>query len=307
MKRLTLGLCLLLAGQCLAQERIPLAITIDDLPAHGDLPQGVSRAEIAWKMLETLKKHHVPEVYGFVNTARMDDDPDSAKVLELWRSAGYPLGNHTYSHADLNQTDIADYIKEITSNEATLKKFGKGSNWHYFRYPYLREGDTAEKRNAIRGFLARNHYNIAHVSVDFEDWAWNGPYALCRNKNDEAAIAWLKQSYLDDAVANLKMSAATSAALFGRQINHVQLLHIGAFDAEMLDELLSAYERQGVKFIPLSEALKDPVYATDTGVAEYGSTFPNQVLRTRNKTLASFGITAAPTGENEEKLKTICQ
>jgi hypothetical protein len=40
-------------------------------------------------------------------------------------------------------------------------------------------------------------------------------------------------------------------------------LHTGSFDALVLDDLLSAYERAGVRWIGLDETLDDPAYAED--------------------------------------------
>jgi peptidoglycan-N-acetylglucosamine deacetylase len=49
--------------------------------------------------------------------------------------------------------------------------------------------------------------------------------------------------------------------IYGRPIPQVLLLHVGAFDAEMIGPLLTAYEAQGVEWITLDEALADPIYA----------------------------------------------
>src|SRR5471030_2494294 len=108
---------------------IKLAITIDDLPSHAKLPPGISRLDIAKKMLRILKSNHIPEVYGFINAGKIEDQEDLIDVLKLWRSNGYPLGNHTYSHPNLNKTDIEAYKKNIDKNEATLKSLAGDTKW----------------------------------------------------------------------------------------------------------------------------------------------------------------------------------
>jgi len=40
-------------------------------------------------------------------------------------------------------------------------------------------------------------------------------------------------------------------------------MHVGAFDAVMMDELLGAYEKHGVRFISVADAMTDPVYASE--------------------------------------------
>src|SRR5258707_7859492 len=44
-----------------------IAITFDDLPAHGPLPPGETRLEVASKIIAALHNAHVPPIYGFVN------------------------------------------------------------------------------------------------------------------------------------------------------------------------------------------------------------------------------------------------
>ena len=77
-------------------------------------------------------------------------------------------------------------------------------DWHYFRFPFLREGETLGKRRAIRRYLRANGYRIAQVTIDFEDWSWNEPYAYCLDKGDARSISWLKTTYLRNAVDQLE-------------------------------------------------------------------------------------------------------
>src|SRR5208282_4776739 len=127
--------CLGPAGVCFAQK---LAITMDDLPSNGALPPGVTRAETAKNVLAILKKRHVPTVYGFINAKK-------------------PVGNHTYAHMDLEQNSAEAVEREIEEDEPALellaRKGGSGDDWHWFRYPYLHEGDSVEKRRAVRAYL----------------------------------------------------------------------------------------------------------------------------------------------------------
>src|SRR5262249_61894319 len=73
-----------------------------------------------------------------------------------------------------------------------------------------------------------------------------------------------------------------STRLFGRKIRHVLLIHIGAFDALMLDELLTAYRTVETRFITLDDALQDSVYTIDPGLVQDGGvTFLMQVASVR--------------------------
>ncbi|HET6346173.1 MAG TPA: polysaccharide deacetylase, partial [Myxococcota bacterium] len=151
--------------------------------------------------------------------------------------------------------------------------------WRVFRYPYLREGLVPGVRETIRSHLLRRGYRIAEVTIDFGDWAWNDPFDRCLERGDTRALLALKQSYLKQAVAALRWSVATADDVLKRPIPHVMLLHVGAFDAVMLDALLTRFEQEGVKFITLDEALADPIYSGDT--REAGGKLLEQLITTQ--------------------------
>lgn len=274
-----------------ALASIKVAITVDDLPTHAALPPRVTRVDVAKKMLSVLKKHKVNEAYAFINVGKVEQQGEPYEVLKLWQEAGYSFGNHSYLHEDLHTTEAAKFIESIQKNEPMLKKLSLKNNWRYFRYPFLREGDTLQKRNAIREYLKKQGYTIAQVTIDFEDWSWNNPYARCMSKKDLKSVAWLEKTYLHNATDMLERAEKLSNALFKRSIAHILLLHIGAFDAEMLDSLLTLYEARGVEFISLEEAAKDVVYKFDPGVTgKWGSEFTYQVLKAHGLTLKDVGL-----------------
>jgi peptidoglycan-N-acetylglucosamine deacetylase len=52
-----------------------------------------------------------------------------------------------------------------------------------------------------------------------------------------------------------------SQAIFGRDIKHVTLLHIGTFETIMLPHLLELLQERGLTMITLPKAESDPAYA----------------------------------------------
>ena len=237
-----------------------VAFTWDDLPAHSALPQGETRVEIGRKLIAAMKEAQLPPVYGFVNGVALEREPDSAPMLKEWREAGFMLGNHTWSHMNLNTNTAAAWEEDLLKDEPVLKEYAGDSDWHWLRYPFLSEGDTPEKRAETRKFLAGHGYRIAAVTMSFGDYMWNEPYARCVAKNDSAGIAELESSYLDAASADVDFRRAMAKALFGHDIPYVLLMHVGAFDARMLPRLLKLYREKGFTFITLEEAEKDPFY-----------------------------------------------
>jgi lysophospholipase L1-like esterase len=241
-----------------------IALTLDDLPAHSALPAGETRLDIATKVIAALRDAHMPPVYGFVNGINVEKQPADAAVLQAWRAAGYPLGNHTWSHMNANQNSLEDFEADITRNEPLLSGLMKNEDWHWFRFPYLAEGDTPEKKDAIRAFLLQHGYRVAGVTMSFGDYQWNEPYARCKAKGDSNAIALLESSYLSAAEDSIGFYRELSQTLNGRDIPYVLLMHIGAFDAEMLPKLLDLYRAKGFQFVPLDEAERDEFYREDT-------------------------------------------
>jgi peptidoglycan/xylan/chitin deacetylase (PgdA/CDA1 family) len=258
-----------------------LAVTIDDLPATGPLPPGVTRLWIATQMIQALRQHAAPGVVGFANGGQVRDNPELQEILQAWRQAGF-LGNHTLSHADLNNMSADEFVADIERNESLLAPLSPAGAAKYFRYPYLHEGNTPEKRNAVRRWLTSRDYAVAQVTVYFEDWAWNDVYPRCVAQKDEQAIARMKELFLEVAKARLAWSRELSARLFNRQVKHILMLHAGAFDALMLDELLRAYRADGVTLVGLESAVQDPAYATKLDLVGNGDrTFLLQVAEAK--------------------------
>jgi len=284
------------------QSPSKVALTFDDLPAHAALPPGLSRADVARSVIAALQAHHAPPTYGFVNAKRLDDEPASAEVLRLWRAAGHLLGNHAFSHMDLHASTPEAFEKDVLANEETLRASMGDQDWHWFRFPYLHEGDTPDKRVAVTGFLADHRYRVAEVTMSFDDWAYNDPYARCAAKNDHEAIEWMKQSYLRRAAESITAAQEAARLVYGRDIAHVMLLHIGAFQTVMLPRLLELLEERGFRLVTLPEAQGDPAYETDPRLL-------SRSAARRLENMAAARHDAAPTVSDEAltRLAGLCR
>jgi peptidoglycan-N-acetylglucosamine deacetylase len=243
---------------------LQMAITFDDLPAHSALPPGETRIDVASKILAALRDAHLPPTYGFVNGARVEDQPGDAAVLQTWRDAGNPLGDHTWSHMNLHQHSLEEFEADVKRNQPVLSKFMNGEHWHWFRFPFLAEGDTPEKQAGIRTFLGQQGYKIAAVTMSFGDYQWNEPYARCKAEGDEKAVAQLESSFLSAAEDNISYYREMSHIVYGRDIPYVLLMHIGALDAELMPRLLDLYKSKGFELVTLEKAESDDSYRIDT-------------------------------------------
>jgi peptidoglycan/xylan/chitin deacetylase (PgdA/CDA1 family) len=260
-----------------------VALTFDDLPTHSTLPAATTRADIARSIVATLRSAKAPPTFGFVNAKGLQDAPETAEVLQIWRAAGHPLGNHAYSHMDLHKNTAAAFEEDILAGEPALRAAMGEEDWQWFRYPYLREGDTLEKRHAIAGFLKERGYRVAEVTMSFDDYAYNDPYARCLAARDTAGIDWLKESYLHRADASLTEGQRGAREIYGRDIAHVMLLHVGAFQMVMLPRLMDLLKERGFTLVTLPEAQADPAYTADSDVAtKDGSTLLERMRAIRN-------------------------
>lgn len=279
-----------------------VALTFDDLPAHGPLPAGMTRVDVIKSIIKALKAAHAPPIYGFVNAKRLDEDPSTLQVLQLWREAGYPLGNHTYSHMDLNTNSIEAFEQDFIADEPILKKLMGTDDYRWLRFPFLREGDTQEKHRAIENFLHDRGYRVAEVTLSFADYAYNEPYARCVARNDQDGIEKLKQLYMSAAADSLPQGQQYARSVFGHDIKHVMLLHIGAFQTVMLPQLLSLLDQKGFKLVSLPDAESDSAYASDADLpSDWGGTFLQQMARVRHIPLEKDAA------DRTEQLNAICR
>lgn len=284
-----------------AMDAQQIAVTFDDLPSHGELPANQTRLQIAASILSTLHAEHMPPTYGFVNGEKVASDPTTLAVLKAWRAGGDPLGSHTWSHMNFNEHTPEEFEADIAKNEPLLESLMGSQDWHWFRYPFLWEGDTLDKRHAVRAYLFPHGYKIAQVNMDFEDYLWNEPYARCVAKHDDKSIEFLHKSYLATADQYTSVFRELSHMVYGRDVAYVLLLHIGAFDAKMLPELLAMYRAKGFTFVSLPEAERDPAYADDPDMPlKYGGAQLEQMM-------AAKKLKFPPNTKPYKELEALCR
>jgi peptidoglycan/xylan/chitin deacetylase (PgdA/CDA1 family) len=255
----------LLTAPAAAEPRLKVALTFDDLPVHGSLAPSRTRSRMAKEIVAALRAGRAT-AFGFLN-AKTIDGADSEDVLRVWREAGLPLGNHTFSHMDLHANTAEAFEQDVVANEEVLRRLMPRDDWRWFRFPYLKEGETPEKRRRIADFLGRRGYRVAEVTISFNDWAYHDPYARCLARGDSRSVAWLKSTYLAEAGRSIDEARAESRALYGREIAQVMLLHLGDLNAIMTRPLLALLRERSFEVVPLEEAQRDPAYAERPDVA----------------------------------------
>src|SRR5689334_3083359 len=122
-----------------------VAVTIDDLPAGmADRLPAADITAMTAKLLGTLRDQKIPAV-GFVNEKKLyktGEVDERIKALQMWLDYGFELGNHTFSHASLNQVELRTWEDEVIQGETVTRTLlaQHKMKLRYFRHPYLDTG-----------------------------------------------------------------------------------------------------------------------------------------------------------------------
>lgn len=244
----TVVLATLVACPAYAQEK-EIAITIDDLPFVGTnsaTKGNLGRAHDRFgKILNFLIDAHIPAT-GFVIANSIASG--QWELLESFRNAGFGLGNHTYSHADLNHMSAERYIAEISKADKILAPVMTQPK--YFRYPYLAEGRGATKQ-AVQSYLTANQYIIAPVTIDSKDYQFNERLLHISWRVRDQYVPKIKKDYLN-YVWQQTLKAEKQTKEGGAQI---LLVHANLLNSHCLGDLIQMYKDHGYRFVSLERAL----------------------------------------------------
>lgn len=248
-----------------------VAVTFDDLPATGAgaVASDVASLEaLTRKLLGAVQQKRVPAV-GFVNEDKLfvegegrEEADRRVRLLRLWLEAGLELGNHSYSHRDLNTVPLDQFQADVLRGELVTRPLmtAKGRRLRYFRHPFLHVGSDLPTRRAFETFLSRHGYIVAPVTVDNDDFVYAAAYATALRKQDAASAARIADDYLRYMDEVFSFFERISMQVTGREIPQVLLLHANALNADRFGALADALVRRGYRFVSLDQALEDPAY-----------------------------------------------
>jgi peptidoglycan/xylan/chitin deacetylase (PgdA/CDA1 family) len=208
---------------CAAAQAQSVAFTFDDGPRLADTPL-LTPQQRNQAILDALGGHKVRAAL-FVTAANGADRPEGYALAKAWGQAGHAVGNHTMTHPDLNSAklSLAQYQQELLDCDSVIRTLPGYQKW--FRFTFLREGNTPEKRDGMRAFLKQQGYRNAYVSLDTSDWRFDEKLREVLGKNPQADIAPIKQLYLSHLRQRALAYRALSQQLQGRDIPQVMLLH----------------------------------------------------------------------------------
>lgn len=259
------GLLLLSAIVASAAGR-EVAVTIDDLPRGGDGGPG-SLAGIRAMTKRLLKPFHDQKIplIGFVNAGRAEElGPIGLRqILDMWLDAGADLGNHSYSHLNINNVPLEQYTADIVKGEPILRTVlaARGKKLEFYRHPYLFTGPTPAIKKGMQDFLDQHGYRVAPVTLDDDDYEF-APLYLKSELKDRVRKEYLP--YMESVVAAFENM---SVQVVGREFPQILLIHASQMNADLMPDLLAMFRRRGYTFVSLDHALADPAYRQPDGYA----------------------------------------
>ena len=255
------ALCVLLSSllfnPCFAQtEAAPIreiAITLDDLPFVGSANYKASALKREhdrfMRILDTLVENQVPAT-GFVIAGSIEQG--QWELLQAFHDAGFTIGNHTFSHLNLNHTSSEKYIDNVAHADKILVPLM--SHPKYFRYPYLAEG-RGERKAEVQNYLASHDYIIAPVTIDTKDFRFNEQLYRVAYRARPRYLPQLKRRYL---AYMWKQTLRAEKRAQGKHVKQILLLHANLLNSHFIGDIISMYREHGYRFITLSEALEKP-------------------------------------------------
>jgi peptidoglycan/xylan/chitin deacetylase (PgdA/CDA1 family) len=236
-----------------------VAITIDDLPRGGDGgPRSLAGVRaMTERLLQPFRDGKIP-VIGFVNEGRQVEFGLAGlrQILDVWLDSGADLGNHSYSHLNINKVPLDEYTADIVKGEPALRAAlaARGKKLEFYRHPFLFTGPTAEIKSGIQQFLDQHGYRVAPVTLDNNDYEFAALYTK------PAYQQRVKREYVPYMESVVAFFERRSVEVVGREFPQILLIHASELNADLVPELLAMFKRRGYAFISLDHALTDPAY-----------------------------------------------
>lgn len=228
-----------------------VTISFDDAPRKADgYFNGKQRAQT---LIASLNRHNVKAAFFAVSSKL---DAEGAKRLQTYANAGHIIANHTHTHPNFNAVGLESYKKDFLLADTHLSKFNGFKKW--FRFPYLREGDTRLKRDGMRALLQEKGYFNAYITLNNYDWYMEQLFQEAVEK-PEFSMDKMRDFYVSTLMESIEYYDQMAVKHLGRSPKHVLLLHEMDISALFIGDLIKSLKRNGWKLISPELAYKDPI------------------------------------------------
>jgi peptidoglycan/xylan/chitin deacetylase (PgdA/CDA1 family) len=243
-----------------------LAITIDD-PTTKETPllKWFERDSI---LLKTLDLHGIKAAL-FVCGMRVDHTEGKA-LLDKWDANNHILANHSYSHFYYHSKKITSkiFIDDFQKGELLIKDYT-----HFrklFRFPFLKEGNTVQKRDSMRSFLKKEGYKNGFVSIDASDWYIDAQLNAALKNNIDTDLTPYKEYYIQHILDRVQYYDSLARLVFRRNIKHTLLIHHSLLNALFLNDLITELKANGWELINADDAFSDEIYTLQPDILPSG-------------------------------------
>lgn len=231
-----------------------IAITIDDAPSPDSVfYNGNDRIKIIVEKLSNLK---IQQAMIFA-TGKNIGSNNGVERLKIYADNGHLIANHSYEHFDLNRVTSKIYSNDILKNHELIKDFPTFSR--FFRYPFLHEGNTIEKRDYIRNFLKEQSLRNGYVTVDNWDWYICKLMRDAKKEGKKINFDNLEKLYVDHMWSAIMFYDKVAVEYLGRSPKHILLMHDIDTTALFIDALVKYIRVKGWKIITPVEAYQDSI------------------------------------------------
>jgi peptidoglycan-N-acetylglucosamine deacetylase len=273
-----------------------LAITMDDFRWNDEVrltPEARNQA-----ILDIFSANRIKAAL-FVKGGNVDNERGK-NLLKRWDESGHVIGNHTYSHRSLNsEITAAEYEADILHAEDILKGFSQFQK--LFRYPVLKERNTAAKRDHVRAFLKQHGYRIGHVTIDNSDWFIDQRLSARLQTNPGADIKPYRDFYLAHMWDRAQYYDTLAKRVLGRPVKHTILTHFNLLNGFFLGDLIDMFKSKGWQLIDAEDAFTDPVFRAEPKILPAGESIVWAVAKETGKNPMSLRYPAED-GEYEKAL-----
>ena len=235
-----------------AETQRSIAITMDDLNWM-PLP---NPTEINTQLLAAMRSHQARLALFVIG--RNADSATGQALIQPWKQAGHLIGNHTFAHRNYDSLTFEEFSADVIRADQVLAS--DLSMPRLFRFPALKEGNTAAKRDRMREFLVTHRYRNGYVTIDASDWYYDN--RLRQRLATDAAfdVNRFRQPYLDHHWERAQFYDDLSMQVLSRSVPHTLLIHWNLLNSLFLTDVLNMFHRHGWRIVSAEHAFRDPVF-----------------------------------------------
>ncbi|MBQ1969428.1 MAG: polysaccharide deacetylase family protein, partial [Flavobacteriales bacterium] len=241
------------------------ALTMDQMPVAGKQVNLMWVVGFNYTGANTLAKSKMPMV-GFVNEKNLIAPTEKEKreaIIGTWLDSGMEVGNGTFSSIPLGEAKSAQwFIDDINYGDRVISRLVADyeSVLRYFRFPDMNLEASPERIDSVNYFLNREGYIPVTATIRFEDEYFNTPYINSKIERDTMLVRYIGERYIEYIKKTLDFYEEQAKKNFTRQITHIIDIRCSEINNDMLGYIMYIIWHRGYRFIPLNEALADPLY-----------------------------------------------